>query len=147
MSAPNRRVFVDTNVLIYATRSAEPFSERARTALAAAEDSGDELCISRQVLREYLASVTRPQISPAPLPAALAVADVRRLTEIYIVLEDGPDVSELLFDMLPRVAAGGKQIHDANLVATMRAHRVRHLMTFNVDDFRRYAGIIDIVTP
>jgi predicted nucleic acid-binding protein len=63
------------------------------------------------------------------------------------VLEDGPDVSELLFDMLPRVAAGGKQIHDANLVATMRAHRVRHLMTFNVDDFRRYAGIIDIVTP
>jgi len=36
----------------------------------------------------------------------------------------------------------GKQVHDANLVATMLVHGVTRLLTFNVADFRRFGAVI-----
>jgi len=38
----------------------------------------------------------------------------------------------------------GRQVHDANVVATMLEHGIRRLLTFNAADFRRFARIIDI---
>jgi len=40
----------------------------------------------------------------------------------------------------------GVETHDARLVAIMKAHGVTHLLTMNVDDFKRYSGIV-IVSP
>jgi len=36
----------------------------------------------------------------------------------------------------------GKKTHDTRLVAAMSVHGVAHILTFNTDDFTRYAGII-----
>jgi hypothetical protein len=41
---------------------------------------------------------------------------------------------------------GSKVAHDAKLVAAMVRHQVTHLLTFNVDDFARFAEITAI-TP
>jgi predicted nucleic acid-binding protein len=38
----------------------------------------------------------------------------------------------------------GIQVHDARLVATMRIHRIEHLLTLNVGDFRRYDRLIAV---
>ena len=46
-----------------------------------------------------------------------------------------------------RYSLGGRQVHDANVVATMLAHGERRLLTFNEADFRRFAAVIEIVTP
>jgi len=35
----------------------------------------------------------------------------------------------------------GKKVHDARLVATMHAHGVTFLLTFNTDDFKGYPNI------
>ena len=43
------------------------------------------------------------------------------------------------------VPVGGKQIHDANIAATMLAHGERRLLTLNVKDFRRYGERIELV--
>ena len=43
--------------------------------------------------------------------------------------------------------ARGKQVHDANLVATMLAHGIRRLLTFNLADFQRFAGLVELVAP
>jgi hypothetical protein len=40
----------------------------------------------------------------------------------------------------------GVQVHDARLVAAMHVHRIRHLLTLNVEDFRRYGDIV-VVSP
>jgi predicted nucleic acid-binding protein len=40
----------------------------------------------------------------------------------------------------------GRQAHDARLAAVMLAHGVSHILTFNVEDFRRYPGIV-VVSP
>ena len=40
----------------------------------------------------------------------------------------------------------GVQVHDARLVASMIAHNVAHILTFNVTDFTRYdsEGIVAV---
>ena len=54
-------VFVDTNVLMYAELTASPFHPQAVAKLAALRAAGHELWISRQVVREYLAGMSRPE--------------------------------------------------------------------------------------
>ena len=43
------------------------------------------------------------------------------------------------------VPVAGKQIHDANIAATMLAHGERRLLTLNVKNFRRYGERIVLV--
>ena len=43
------------------------------------------------------------------------------------------------------VPVAGKQIHDANIAATMLAHGERRLLTMNIKDFRRYGERIELV--
>ena len=140
-------VFVDTNVLVYASQKHSPFNTRAIAELERARRDGAALWISRQVLREYVAAVTRPQLDQAPLTMTEAIADVRGFERDFNVAEDGPEVFDRLLELLARVPAAGKQVHDANLVATMLAYGVARLLTFNLGDFRRFAGLIDLVTP
>jgi predicted nucleic acid-binding protein len=61
------RLFVDTNILVFATDADSPWESAAATELEQWRKQGTELCISVQVLREYLAVTTRPapgQIDP-----------------------------------------------------------------------------------
>jgi len=53
------RLFVDANVLIYATNGSSPWHGLANAALQEARQLGIELIISTQVWREYLATATR----------------------------------------------------------------------------------------
>lgn len=103
------------------------------------------LRISRQVIREYLSAVTRPQIWPVALTREEALEDVGRLIGVFETLEDDPLVTEWLVTLCREVLVGGRQIHDANIVATMLAHGEHRLLTFNTADFRRYGDRIELV--
>jgi len=138
-------MFVDTNVLVNARILEAPDHERARASLERAFAAPAALRINRQVLREYLAVVTRPQTWAVPLSREEALTDVERLVTAFEVLEDGPVVTDRLVSLCRHVPVGGKQIHDANIVATMLAYGERRLLTFNTDDFRRYGGRIELV--
>jgi hypothetical protein len=52
-----------------------------------------------------------------------------------------------LMELTPRYSFGGRQVHDANVVATMLAHGERRLLTFNVADFQRFAPPIEVAMP
>ncbi|MEH1809598.1 type II toxin-antitoxin system VapC family toxin [Nostoc sp.] len=54
-------VFLDTNILVYASQIQSPFHQAAMEAIQGFYDAKIELWISRQILREYLATLTRPQ--------------------------------------------------------------------------------------
>lgn len=49
----------------------------------------------------------------------------------FKVVEDNPTVLDNLIAILQTVVVGGKQVYEANIVATMQAHRIRHLLTHN----------------
>jgi predicted nucleic acid-binding protein len=140
------RVFVDTNVLVYSAIQSAPLHEPARRALYDFQTSGAELWISRQVLREYLAVVTRPQSFSLPLPALTAAADARQFAKQFRVAQDDADVTAQLLDLMVHVVVQGRQVHDANIVATMLVNDVPRLLTNNSGDFVRYGDFIS-VTP
>ena len=138
-------MFIDTNILVNARILEAPQHDVARATLERAFAGPESLRISRQIIREYLAVVTRPQSWPVSITREEALEDAGRLLEIYEVLEDGPVVTDLLLDLCGTVQVGGKQIHDANIVATMLAYGERRLLTLNIADFRRYEDRIELV--
>jgi predicted nucleic acid-binding protein len=93
-------VFIDTNVLVYATRRTASEHAAAQAALARLEGEGRSLWISFQIVREYLAAVTRPQATSPALPMATAIADVRRFQQVFNVAEDRPVVLDRLLALL-----------------------------------------------
>lgn len=138
-------MFVDTNVLVNARFIEAPDHEAARASLEKAIEKPEALRISRQILREYLAVVTRPQAWPVAISRDDALDDLNRFAAAFEVLEDGPVVTDRLIALCRQTPVGGKQIHDANIVATMLAYGERRLLTFNTADFRRYADRIELV--
>jgi predicted nucleic acid-binding protein len=138
--------FVDTNVLVYSTAAGSPFQERARTALVRLM-TDEQLFISRQILREYLAVMTRQQVWGKALSLSEAISDTLVFTQRFSILEDGPPVWQQLTELGRRYSFGGRQVHDANIVATMLAHGERRLLTFNDPDFQRFNDVIEIVVP
>jgi predicted nucleic acid-binding protein len=138
--------FIDTNVLFYATTAGSPNHVRARESLARIASEG-ALGISRQVLREYLAVTTRPQVWAKPLTLAEALADTDGFSRRFAILEDGLPVWHRLAALGRGFSFGGRQVHDTNIVATMLAHGETRLLTFNDADFRRFSSLIEIVVP
>ena len=138
-------MFVDTNVFVNSRIPDAPDHDAARARLEQALRGGEPLRISRQIVREYLAVVTRPQLWTAGITRADALDDARRLLGSFEILEDGPFVTESLIALCREVPVGGRQIHNANIVATMLAHGERRLLTFNESDFRRYVPRIELV--
>ena len=135
-------VFVDTNVLVFAAVVESPFCLRARGAIKRLERSSAELWISRQVIREFLAQMTRApraDFSPKDLFSTL-----RNFEGRFCIAEDQALVTEQLVFLLEHVPTGGKQIHDANIVATMLAYHIPKILTFNVSDFQRFAGFVEL---
>jgi len=138
------RLFVDTTVLVYAAIASAPWHAESRRLLGDLRRAGTETFVSRQVLREYLAVLTRPQTYAVLLPAAEAVNDIHDFEQRFQIAEDGPAVTLRLLQLLEEVEVGGKQIHDANIVATMLVHGIGTVVTHNVGDFKRSARFVEV---
>jgi predicted nucleic acid-binding protein len=138
-------LFVDTNVLVYANVAEAPLHHAVLRVIQGYEQAGQVLWISRQVLREYLATLTRPGQFLAPPSITTLMTQVRYFTARFPVADEGPLVTERLLALLAAVSVGGAQVHDANIVATMQVYRIRHLLTHNVNDFTRFSAFITII--
>jgi predicted nucleic acid-binding protein len=138
-------IFVDTNVLVYASVANAPLHAIAQQTLQSLNAADVNLWISRQVLREYLATLSRPQTYTNPLPVLTLVADIEYFQNQFLVAEDSTQVTQNLLTLVQQVAVAGKQIHDANIVATMQAHNISQLLTHNISDFNRFAHLITLL--
>ena len=139
------RVFVDTNILINAVVPESPQYFHARGLLRRLERSESEMWLSRQVLREFLSALTRPQSFAQRYPLAELLHDAKEYERQFVVAEDHDLVTQQLYLLLEQVPCGGKQIHDANIVATMLTFNIPQLVTYNLADFNRFAGLIEVV--
>jgi predicted nucleic acid-binding protein len=136
-------LFIDTNVLVYANVLETPFHQQALAAINAAYQSGRTIWISRQVIREYLVTLTRPQAFES-LPRETVLEQVGQFIRRFEVADDTPAVTDQLLQLLANHKLGGKQVHDANIVATMQAHGIPTLLTHNTKDFERFGETIRI---
>ena len=138
MAAPER-LFIDTNVLVYARWPAAPLHQQARMALQSYIDAGTQLVISRQVLREFLATLYRPRTG---LAITELTAEVRRIEAGYAVVEESAAITAQLLTLLEQ---GARHVHDTNLAATCLVAGVSHLLTNNPDDFAAFRNHLTII--
>lgn len=139
------KLFVDTNVLVYATDTQSPFYVQAVNALDISLMNGADLVISSQVLREYLAVTTRLRVSNPDVSLEDILESVRTFRQAFEVAEDNDKVLNNLLNLLGDISVAGKQIHDANIVATMQANNIRSLLTHNTADFKRFSHLIELI--
>jgi predicted nucleic acid-binding protein len=136
------RTLLDTNILL---RSSQPNSAHHGAAVASVSAlmaAGRTLCISSQTIYEFLAVATKPvKENGLGMSHEDADAQLAKLLRGIDVIYD----SELVADELRRLVVAhrvtGKKVHDVRLVAVMTVNNVPELLTFNIDDFKRFAGI------
>lgn len=131
-------IFVDTNVLVAANVATHPRHAVALQRLKELSARGAEFWISRQVLREYLATLTRPQTFASPQPISVLLTQVAYFQSKMQVADDTAAVTANLLALLQSVTLGGKQVHDGNLVATMQAFGIPRLLT---EQHRRFQPV------
>jgi predicted nucleic acid-binding protein len=137
-------LFVDTNVLLYANVTAAPLHEASLDALREAYQVGRPLWISRQILREFIAVRTRPQLFTQPSSEITVIERIQHFEDHFEVADETLAVTEKLLELFKAYKFSGKQVHDANIVATMLTYDVSCLLTHNTKDFERFSDLITI---
>lgn len=140
------RAVIDTNVLLAATDEGRGDHDDAIALLSTWPGLGSTLYTSGQILREYLAVATRPSAQNGlGMTRAAAVSNVRTMRErLHLLAEDGK-VTDRLLELLEVVQCTGKQVHDANVVATALVHGVDAIVTINFDDFTRFHDHVRVI--
>ncbi len=103
----------DTNIFDSARNLQAPASAVTRAELVRAQDKDEPVCITRQVMREYLPVVTRPQTCSRPLLMTETLNGFAGMETTFDTLEDGSQVTDMLVTLCRDVQVAGKQIHDA----------------------------------
>ncbi len=136
------RLFCDTNVLLSAVDQRRPLHRHALHVFNTLPNRGVELCVSGQVLREFLVVSTRPaEANGLGMEPAAAVENVAAFVSRSTLLDETSDVSTRLARIVSTSGCSGKQIHDANIAATLLAHGLTQLVTSDPDDMRRFDGV------
>lgn len=140
------RAVLDTNVLLAASDAGRAEYARARDVLDEWPAHGTTLYTSGQILREYLSVAFRPEErNGLGLSRTDSVGNVRALRGRLHLLDENEKVHARLLALLERTGCAGKQVHDANVVATMLVHGIHSLVTSNVDDFARFDDQVEVI--
>lgn len=133
------RVFVDSNILVYATfedYKVELHSE----CLAQLErylSGGTELFISGQVIREYWAQATWLKIRGERRPIPWVLGHLARFRSMMQELDESAEVRRQLVSLVETYSVRAQDVHDTNIVATMLTYGIDTIYSYD-GDFDRY---------
>lgn len=137
---------LDTNVYLSATDEGRAEHRQALLIFNDWPGRGTTLYVSGQIMREYLAVATRPaDMNGLGLKQADALANVGMFRTRTSLLAEDDRVVDRLLSLMAEISCGGKQVHDANVVATMLAHGIDSLITINLADFTRFEHHIRVI--
>jgi toxin-antitoxin system PIN domain toxin len=135
-------VALDANILLYAANADDERNERAQQALFELAAGPEVVYLFWPVVMAFLRIATRASIFPHPLSPADALARVDSLLNRDHVFSPGED--DRFWDAFNELAteqrARGDLLSDVHIVALMRRHGVRTIITAD-RDFRRFDGI------
>jgi predicted nucleic acid-binding protein len=134
-------VLLDTNILLRILQPHSAHAHIAERALATLRNRNEELHIATQNLVEFWAVATRPaHENGLGFFVEQAMSQVLGLKRLFILLPEASLQAEWE-RLVTTFRASGKNSHDARLVAAMVVHGTKNILTFNGQDFSRYAGI------
>ena len=130
------RVFLDTNILVYAYDKNEPKKQiRAQDILKAAieEESG---IISAQILGEFFVVVTRRIKEPLPID------DAEKIIDIISVLPVAEIDKNLVRDAINIQKGYGISYWDSLIVATAKREGCDRIITEDLNSGQNYDGVL-----
>lgn len=146
MAMTGARVFVDTNILLRTLLPQMKQHPEVDALVKRAVSEGAELWISGQVIREFIVQATHPNTLAKPLTIEQVVREIEAVKPLFQIADETAAVRDTLLALIQEYPTHGKQIHDANLVATMLAYDIDSILTLNVDDLKRFEDRIKIVS-
>lgn len=133
------KVFIDTNIWVYAYDTAEP--QKRDAALRALEDlTDDSTVVSAQVLNEFFAVVTRKLAHP--LDRSEAAAAVEMMSALTVV----PTNASILREAIELAERWSLSHWDALIVAAARRGRCQRILSEDLAAGSTIDGI-EIVNP
>ena len=134
---------VDTNILLRTARRSDPQYKLIDTAISRLVLEGTLLHYTHQTIAEFWNAMTRPASRNGfGLSVEKAEREVRLIEAGMTLLADSEAVYREWRQLVVQYGVSGVHVHDARLVAAMRVHGVRHILTLNAMDFARYDVIV-----
>jgi predicted nucleic acid-binding protein len=143
-------VLLDTGILLRLVDATDPLHEIVERAVDALIVRQEDLLIASQNIAEFWNVATRPAannglgLAPSDV-LALYAETIAPICGVAVETEATP--AEFV-SLLAQYNVVGKQVHDARLVAIMRAWQIGSILTLNERNFRRFEpeGIV-VLTP
>jgi toxin-antitoxin system PIN domain toxin len=133
---------LDANVLLYAANLDDGRNARALEVLSELVDGPEVVYLFWPVVMAFLRISTRIGLFPVALSPTEALTMVGALLKHDHVYAPGEDESfwSVFFETAAEERVTGDLVSDAHIVALMRCHGVRTIVTHD-RDFRRFDGI------
>jgi predicted nucleic acid-binding protein len=98
-----------------------------------------------QNLIEFWSVATRPSSANGfGFTPTRAATELDRIERLFPLIDETPAIYPQWRQLVRTAGVCGRQAFDARIAAIMLTHGTVRILTFNVEDFRRYPGIIVI---
>ncbi len=132
---------IDTGVLLRAFDANFPRCRAIRNALRKALEKREPLFVTVQNIAEFWNVATRPlEYNGQGLSAERTKRRVRIIERLCQVLSEDDQSYDEWKRLIDELGVSGVKVHDARLIAVMKSHGIKTLLTLNESDFRRYSG-------
>ena len=133
---------LDTNILLRTIDLKHPLNEDTTKAIERLRSANHLLYIVPQNLIEAWNVCTRP-LDKNGLGMSIDQTDteIKRLERLFILLPDSPAIYPQWRTLVKQYNVQGVNVHDTRIVAAMLVHRISHILTFNIEDFKRFTEI------
>ena len=133
---------MDTNILVRLVLPHDPLSSVALAAVDDLQRRGETLLVAPQNLMEFWAVATRPSTANGlGFSNDKVLEEIRHIETLFRVIAQPVEAFRRWRQIVETHAVRGRQAFDAHLAAVMMESGLDHILTFNVDDFRRYPRI------
>jgi len=141
------RVFLDTNILVYAIDELSPFHKKAKEIRDKAGRGRIKTCISLQVLTEFYSAVTNAK-NEIPLSPEKAKKEIKSYLRNDFIIKLSPREKTIrrMIDLAEIKKVKGQNIYDVQIVATMLDNGIRRIYTNNDKDFVKFEEI-EVINP
>ncbi|MGI8495535.1 MAG: type II toxin-antitoxin system VapC family toxin [Pyrinomonadaceae bacterium] len=136
------KYLLDTNILLRLIELTHKHHKETREALRKLRKQNCIFYILLQNISEFWNVCTRPQDKNGlGLSITKTNAHLKRFEHLFKYIPDTKETYENWRELVVKHSVSGVKVHDAKIVAAMKAHNIENLLTFNAKDFKRYADI------
>ena len=143
----NKRVFVDTNILFYASNPVDEFGLLAVNKLNELIDANNELLISGQVIREYAVVTFRNALyHKLSMKDTIekVLANITTFRNNFTTLHESENSLDNWVGLVPKLTTS-KDVFDFNIAALLKDEGIGYVFTHNVRDFEKFNDWLTIV--